>query len=326
MAKVEGSADQARAAIRWQIDKMYREGVAHGDDSFEKSLYPVSVTPGRGKFLGDLVRRFKPQATIEIGMGWGLSTLHLMEAMFENGGTFQPHVIMDPFQESTFHNGARRALREVGAEPFVDFHQEASEVFLPQLIREGRQFDFAFIDGDHRFDGTFVDLVLMHKLLKPGGVMALDDTELDAVHLACRFAKDNLGYTFEAGHTDREGRGRGRHRNRGSQPRPQVSAYRKPLDEIERGQLHFVSFFDDFTPLLRINRLASNRLAHEGLTALRAGDPITARRAFREALRHDPAHAKNLFRYLRTYLPRTIANAVSGRTSDAPVAGQPPSR
>src|SRR5260370_8224545 len=109
MAKVEGSADQARAAIRWQIDKMYREGVAYGDDGFEKSLYPVSVTPGRGKFLGDLVRRFKPQATIEIGMGWGLSTLHLMKPMFENGGTFHPHARMHPFHHPAFPNGARRA-------------------------------------------------------------------------------------------------------------------------------------------------------------------------------------------------------------------------
>ncbi|MBF6560186.1 MAG: class I SAM-dependent methyltransferase [Candidatus Binataceae bacterium] len=313
MVNVEASEITGRAQIRAQIEKLYREGMVHGDDGFSQSLYPTSVTPGRGKFLGDLVRRIKPAATIEVGMGWGLSTLHMLEAMLENGGVRQPHIIMDPYQAKNYHNGARRVLREAGVDGLVEFHQEPSEIFLPKLVEQGRRFDFAFIDGDHRFDGAFVDLVFIHKLLKPGGVMAVDDTELDAVHLACQFAITNWGYTFEAGHSDREA-SPGRHRHRGEQPRPQVGAYRKPLVEGERNQLHFNSFFDDFSPYIRLNRLASNQLAHEGLVALREGDREAARRSFREAIRQDPTHAKNLFRYIRTYLPPGLARAFTGRS------------
>ena len=314
MANGEAFENSAAAQIRAQIEKLYREGIVYGDDGFSKSLYPTSVTPGRGKFLGDLVRRLKPAATIEVGMGWGLSTLHMLEAMVENGGLRQPHIIMDPFQAKTFHNGARRVIREAGAEGLVEFHQEPSEIFLPKLVEQGRKFDFAFIDGDHRFDGAFVDVVFIHKLLEPGGVMAVDDTELDAVHLACEFAITNWGYTYEGGHSDRESTGPGRHRYRNARPRAQVGAYRKPLAEAERNQLHFNSFVDDFSPYIRIDRLASNKLAHEGLVALRNGDPEAARRAFREALRRDPTHAKNLFRYIRTYLPPGLARAFTGRT------------
>ena len=56
----------------------------------------------------------------------------------------------------------------------------------------------------------------------------------------------------------------------------------------ERGQVHFNSFVDDFSPYIRLDRLASNKLAHEGLVALRNGDRESARRAFREAMRLDP--------------------------------------
>jgi Tfp pilus assembly protein PilF len=86
------------------------------------------------------------------------------------------------------------------------------------------------------------------------------------------------------------------------------------LDAIE---LHFNSFVEDFSPYLRINRLASNKLAHEGLVALRNGDREGARHAFREALRRDPAHAKNLFRYIRTFLPAGLARAFTGRSKSA---------
>ncbi len=313
-ANAETSGDAARQSIRKEIDRLYREGIVYGEDGVGRSLYPTSVTPGRGKFLGDLVRRLKPSTTLEVGMGWGLSTLHMLEAMVENGGVRQPHIIMDPFQQKNYHNGALCVLRAAGTAAMVEHHAEPSEIFLPKLIEQGRQFDFAFIDGDHRFDGAFVDVVLMHKLLKPGGVMALDDTELDAVHLACRFAATNLGYTYVGGHTDREDKGAGRHRHRGSERRPQVSAYRKPMEQAERSQLHFNSFFDDFAPYIRLNRLASNKLAHEGLVALDKGDREAARRAFREAIRRDPAHTKNLFRYIRTYLPPGLAKLFSGRS------------
>jgi len=313
----ETSGNAVRDRIHAEIDKLYREGMVYGEDGFSKSLYPTSVTPGRGKFLGDLVRQLKPASTLEVGMGWGLSTLHMLEAMFENGSVRQPHIIMDPFQQKTFHNGALRVLREAGVAEFVEHHSEPSEIFLPKLVEQGRQFDFAFIDGDHRFDGAFVDLVFVHKLLKPGGVMALDDTELDAVHLAARFAETNWGYTYVGGHSDRQNKGPGRHRYHNSRPRAQVSAYRKPLEETERNQLHFTSFVADFSPYVRIDRLASNALAHEGLVALRNGDAEGARRAFREALRRDPTHAKNLFRYIRTYLPPGLARMFTGRTKRA---------
>ncbi len=316
--KAESTANAARDRIRAEIDKLYREGVVYGEDGFSKSLYPTSVTPGRGQFLGDLVRRLKPASTLEIGMGWGLSTLHILEAMVENGGVHQPHIIMDPFQQKTFHNGALRVLREAGADQFIEFHPEPSEIFLPKLVEQGRQFDFAFVDGDHRFDGAFVDLVFVNKLLKPGGVMAVDDTELlDAVHLACRFAETNWGYTEFGGYSDRQDKGHGRHRYRKSRPRAQISAYRKPLEELPRNQMHFASFVDDHAPYIRMNRLASNKLAHEGLVAMRNGDREGARRAFREALRRDPARVKNLFRYIRTYLPPGLARAFTGRSKRA---------
>ena len=318
MARVETSNNATRDRIRAAIDKLYSEGIVYGDDGFSQSLYPTSVTPGRGKFLGDLVRKLKPTSTIEVGMAWGLSSLHIVEAILENGGAGQPHVIMDPFQEKEFHNGAIRVLREAGADPFFEHYSEPSEIFLPKLVEQGRRFDFAFIDGNHRFDNAFVDLVFINKLLKPGGVMAVDDTELDAVHLACRFAETNWGYTYVGGHSDRgENAGAGHHRYRNSRPRPQIGAYRKPLEEDERARLHFASFFEDFSPYIRVDRLASKKIAHEGLVALRNGDREGARRAFREALRRDPTYAKNLFRYIRTYLPPGLARAFTGRSKHA---------
>ena len=76
----------------------------------------------------------------------------------------------------------------------MEFYPQFSGLVLPKLVSEGRQFDFAFIDGDHHFDGVFVDLFYVDQLLKPGGVVVFDDISWDGVYLACRFAQTNYGY------------------------------------------------------------------------------------------------------------------------------------
>jgi hypothetical protein len=232
---------------------------------------------------------------------------------------------MDPYQSMDFHNGALCVLREAGAADLIEFYEEQSALCLPRLIQQKRRFDFVFIDGDHRYDGVFVDLVLVDKLLTPGGVVVLDDTEKDPVNLACRFAETNWGYRLEGEHSDRASRDAGRHRHRGSTYRPQIAAWRKPLEAPKRDHLHFVPFFTDFSPYIREGSLTTNRLGRDGLLALSRGDRAGARAAFREAIRLEPTRLRGYTRLARTYLPTALARALSGRSKhrlepEAPLA------
>jgi glycosyltransferase involved in cell wall biosynthesis len=61
-------------------------------------------------------------------------------------------------------------------------------------------------------------------------------------------------------------------------------------------------------------RAETAAIGHEGLLAMRRGDRAQARRAFLLALRCDPRHLRNGLRLLRTFLPPTLARALTGRT------------
>ena len=61
----------------------------------------------------------------------------------------------------------------------------------------------------------------------------------------------------------------------------------------------------------------TNWLGYQGLLAMRAGNHAEARRYFARILRQHPTHVKSALRYLRTFLPRPIAQALSGRTGGA---------
>ena len=70
-------------------------------------------------------------------------------------------------------------------------------IVLPRLVADGRRFDLALVDGNHRFDGVFLDLVYLGRLVRGGGIVFLDDYQLPAVARAASFCTSNLGWTVE---------------------------------------------------------------------------------------------------------------------------------
>jgi predicted O-methyltransferase YrrM len=169
------------------------------------SLSPIAIGPAEGAALRDWVRREEARRTLEIGLGYAASTLFVCEGLLENGGEVG-HVALDPYQfenlpgDRTLYGGIGAAtLDEAGIRDLVELIVERSETALPRLLSEGRSFDLAFIDGNHRFEGVFLDLVYCGKLLKSGAVIFVDDTQLPGVRKAAEFYVSNLGWTIEDG-------------------------------------------------------------------------------------------------------------------------------
>ena len=157
----------------------------------------VSVTPAEAEALREWVEREGATRTIEVGLGYGVSALAVCESLRANGGDGASHVVIDPFQETRFAGAGLRLLEEGGMAPLVELHPEESQIVLPRLLAEGRRFDLAFVDGNHRFDGVFLDLVYLGRLLRPEGIAFLDDYQLQAVARAASFCTTNLGWTVE---------------------------------------------------------------------------------------------------------------------------------
>ncbi|MGH2782380.1 MAG: class I SAM-dependent methyltransferase, partial [Thermoleophilaceae bacterium] len=107
------------------------------------------------------------------------------------------HVAIDPFQQESWNGAGLRTLREAGVADLVEVIEEESQLALPRLVSEGREFDFAFVDGDHRFEGVFLDLYFMARLVKPGGLVVVDDMWMPSVRTAVAYMERNLAIAIE---------------------------------------------------------------------------------------------------------------------------------
>jgi predicted O-methyltransferase YrrM len=184
--------------VREVITRLVRDGTAVArSDGTVHTLFPVAASAAEGEALQNWVTRVGASRTIEVGLGYGISALFVCEGLLRNGDATARHVVIDPYQLTRFGNCGLQFLDEAGVTEVVEYRAEESQVVLPRFLSEGRSFDLAFVDGNHRFDGVFLDLVYLGRLLHPGGVVFVDDYQLAAVARAVSFCVTNLGWTSE---------------------------------------------------------------------------------------------------------------------------------
>lgn len=183
--------------IQQVIDRACGGSVRARSDGTTHTLFPVAIHPLEGEALSDWVTRERAASSIEIGLGYGLSALFILRGLLSTGSPNIRHLAMDPHQIQGFASIGLQLIDEAGLRDRLEFYAERSEIALPRLLSEGQQFDFAFVDGNHRFDGVFVDLMYLGRLVHGGSVIFLDDYQLPSIKKAVAFCTSNLGWVIE---------------------------------------------------------------------------------------------------------------------------------
>jgi len=191
------------AAAAWLLQNILRTGRVTVDDGTTMDLHS-HLPEEAGRMLQRIVGDLEARTTLEIGMAFGVSTLFICEAIADAPNA--RHIAIDPNQHGAEWRGVGlRHLRLAGLDHLLDFRELPSHQALPDLEREGVRIDFALADGWHTFDFVMVDLFLLDRLLRVGGVVVVDDAEWPGVRKACRFFITNRKYRVVECWAEREG-------------------------------------------------------------------------------------------------------------------------
>ena len=190
--------------VRWVIERLVHDGsIVATSDGTQHNIFPVAVSSKECESLRDWVSRENATRTIEVGLGYGMSALHICEGLLLNGDTAARHVVLDPNQSGRFGDCGLQVLEEAGVRHLVEHHAEESQIVLPRFLEEGRSFDLGFVDGNHRFDRVFLDLYYLGHLVRKGGIIILDDYIWPGIKRAVSFFLTNLNWKIEE--TNEEG-------------------------------------------------------------------------------------------------------------------------
>jgi predicted O-methyltransferase YrrM len=180
------------------LAEILRTNIVKSESGKELRLHS-QIPVQEGLFLQEMVARTKPGVSLEIGLGFGISAHFICEALSQL--PHSRHIAIDRHQfdasatHISFEGSGLYNLRLAGYNRLIEFHPEPSYIALPSLVSQGTKVDLAFIDGWHTFDYALTDFFYVDLLLRPGGVVVIDDTNFPSVWRLCRFIVTNLAYT-----------------------------------------------------------------------------------------------------------------------------------
>ena len=174
------------------LAEMYRADELYGTQSDQ----PVTLNKlpriliEQGATMNWLMRSHSVKRSLEIGFAYGFSTIWMLDALRARRNAL--HVAIDPYELSLWHGVGLTQVKRLASGVRFEWIDNFSIHAMSDLIRKNEQFDFIFIDGNHKFDDVIVDFYLSNRLLGPGGLVAFDDMWMNSVRSATNFIVNNL--------------------------------------------------------------------------------------------------------------------------------------
>ena len=167
---------------------MYRGEPQVGADGKSYPLDETKVPLEEGMWLYHEYCKLKPERSVEIGLGYGYSTLFFLAALSKNN--LGHHTAVDPYQRRWHGVGLTTTSRLAPAGKFRVVEETSVRAGI-QLGGEGLAYDLIFIDGGHLFEQALTDFFLYAPLCKIGGLVVLDDMWMSSIKTVASFVRTN---------------------------------------------------------------------------------------------------------------------------------------
>ncbi len=134
---------------------------------------------------------------LEIGLAYGTSSIHILNPLLKYGGKVN-YTVLDPNQTETWKsigiNNIRNYLKtNENSSIHVKLIEDYSNVVMEKLTEK---YDIIFIDGGHDEGTVIQDLINSARLIKPNGIVIVDDVRHFGVGLALNKFTKEMGNLF----------------------------------------------------------------------------------------------------------------------------------
>ncbi|WBB94328.1 class I SAM-dependent methyltransferase [Verrucosispora sp. WMMC514] len=185
--------DERQARVR-EVRRRLAQSGPPWTREHERDFETVTLPERDCDLLRDLLISDRVETVVEVGLAYGSSALAIGEALVTIDPPHPRHIIVDPFQQRAYANVGWDLLRTAGLDSTARLMCAWSSIALPALVTDGLIADAAFVDGSHRFHEVFVDLYFLRKIVRPGGLIVMDDDWTPSVRTAVRYYERNLGW------------------------------------------------------------------------------------------------------------------------------------
>ena len=183
-----------RSKMNQVLQKIFKTSTVNGPKG-EKHPLHSNTSEAQCKFLESIILKIQARVAVEIGLAYGISSLAICEALRHQENP--QHHIIDPLQ-ADWHDIGLLNLEKAGFLENVKFYREYSHIALPKIQTSGLIADFAYADTTKVFDVLMVDVFYLHKILRVGGILVLDDCNFPGIRKLARFLCHHPGWKLHS--------------------------------------------------------------------------------------------------------------------------------
>jgi predicted O-methyltransferase YrrM len=122
-----------------------------------------------------LVKKFNLRNTLEVGFGFGFSTIAIQNAHLKSNKKFK-HTIIDPFERDNFLNMGVTLLKRYNLYKNIELILLSSHRTLPKLLKKSLKYDLILLDGlISVFEVLITDFYYADLLLEKNGIIIFCD-------------------------------------------------------------------------------------------------------------------------------------------------------
>jgi predicted O-methyltransferase YrrM len=152
-----------------------------------------NIHPDHARALYETVLRARPSVALEVGMGFGVSSLAILTAL-RDAGQAGKLISIDPHQSTDWSGCGLTAVTRAGVRQSHELWEDFDYHVLPRLLASGLVIDFAYVDGWHTFDYALLDWWYVDKMLRVGGIVGFNDCGWPSVDKVIRFVLTHRKY------------------------------------------------------------------------------------------------------------------------------------
>ncbi|MFH8977932.1 class I SAM-dependent methyltransferase [Streptomyces sp. NPDC017890] len=193
--KLDNRKTDDRAIRVREVRRELAQGGPARTRNFDGDFEYITLPERDCDLLRDCLVAENVESVVEVGLAYGSSALAVGEALVSRDHANPQHVVIDPFQKDMWSNVGWDLLCSAGLDQIARLLPTLNSEAFPQLIAEGFVADAGFVDGSHVFHEVFLDLYYLRKIVKPGGLVIMDDADKPSVRTAAHYFEVNLGWT-----------------------------------------------------------------------------------------------------------------------------------
>ncbi len=176
-----------------QIESFYENDIKIDESGNKQYVSHTSLRKKECIALYNVVSKYLPQKTLEVGFALGASAIAIMAAKADHH-IEEKHIVLDPFQSTLSHNVGLINVAKEGFENNLVLHEDFSENYLNLLNNNNEKLDFIFIDGNHSIGQAVTDAFLSDKVLSKKGIIGIHDSLLFSTAASIRYLMADHGY------------------------------------------------------------------------------------------------------------------------------------